>query len=156
MEINGLWMYPEFVKAEGMDLGCALMPNLGTKERVIWSSSENLVAFKHRNTTPERTEAVATFFKFLSANRANWAKIGTMPARQSLYKKGGILDMPHVAAVYPEMGDAQILVRDMFVESCNLHFQMELTKVLVAASDPREALRELSSISTRLLQQDPD
>jgi len=156
MEINGLWMYPEFAAVDDLELGCALLPNLGTEDRVVWCSSENLVVFKHRYSSPERTAACVAFFRYLSAHSQNWAKVGTLPARKSLYEDGSILDLPHVRGVYPEIGDARILIRSMFVEESLGPVLERLTKSLAGKGDPREEIREGAALSTRLLQQDPD
>ena len=156
MELNGLWMYPEFAAVEGIELGCALMPNLGSRERIVWSSSENLVVFHHRNSSPERTRACVAFFRYLSRQSENWAKVGTLPTRQSLYEGGAMAGLPHVAGVYPESGDARILIRSMFVEECLGPVLEGLMKSLAGKGDPHAEIRNGAEISTRLLQQDPD
>ena len=157
MEINGLWMYPEFADALGPDeLACVLMPNLGTGQRTVWASSENLVVFRHRYTTPGRTRACVEFFRFLSSHSENWAQVGTLPARKSLYAGDALSRLPHVAGVYPESSDAHILIRSMFVEECLGPVLEGLTKSLAGNGEPREEIRKGAATSTRLLEQDPD
>lgn len=156
MEVNGLWMLPQFEESKRLEIGCVVMPNLGTSNRVIWSSSENLVVFSHRYSSPERTRACVDFFKYLSAHSLKWAQVGTLPARRSLYNTPEMAAMPLIMSAYRDVGFTRILDRSTQVQECVTPVIEGLIKALAGKGDPRTEIQRGAEKATLLLRQDPD
>lgn len=156
MEINGIWMLPQFWSAKDLEFGCAMFPNLGGGEWKVATGSHNMVVFRTRNSSPERTRACVEFFKYMSNHSAGWAGTGALAVRKSIYEKGQISHLPHVLAVYRDMNAAVFPARSLSIDESLVPVNEGITTVLSGKGEAEKILRKATRDSTRLLRQDKD
>jgi multiple sugar transport system substrate-binding protein len=156
MEINGIWMLPQYESARGLEFGCVILPNLGSVSKQVVTGSHNLVVFSTRRTSDERTRACVEFYKYLSNHSAAWAATGAIPVRKSFFTSGQISHLPNIMSVYRDIDAAVFPTRSLFVDEALHPVNEAITRVLSGKGEPAADLRTAAAETTRLLRQDRD
>jgi multiple sugar transport system substrate-binding protein len=99
MTWDGIWMFAEWEKVEGLDYGVAPLPQIGS-EPGVWGSSHQLVVMRQSNPDDNKLHAARDFLGYLSENSLEWAGAGQVPARNSVRESAefGELETPSTLA----------------------------------------------------------
>jgi multiple sugar transport system substrate-binding protein len=132
-----------------------LMPNLGTQRRRIWMNSHNLIVFRQRRNSPERTRACLTFFKYLSDHSGQWSRSGVIPVRRSAYSSGEMARYPRIMELYRRLDEMKFSITSQAVEE-SLGPVVDGLLASLAGRDRPDGMNKAARQSSSLLRQDQD
>jgi multiple sugar transport system substrate-binding protein len=156
MVINGIWMMPQYEETPGLDFGMAILPQLGTERHRAWAGSHQLAVFRHRFSDARRTAACVRFFRFMSDNSVEWARIGAIPVRKSFFEGGAMEAVPRVGALMEDVEALDFPLRSIEQELAVGQVLEGLFNSMRTGADVEAALREGTVRANKLLSQERD
>lgn len=93
---DGIWATTSFMalkKDSGVEIGLAPLPRIGEKNK-MYTGSHNLTAVKKEGNSPEKSEAIMEFMKYLSKNSGEFAAAGQVPANKTTWGSETFKSMP--------------------------------------------------------------
>jgi multiple sugar transport system substrate-binding protein len=153
MAITGIWQTTRFADALGDDFGAGPIPQIFDQPGV-WAGSHTLAISK--DASGDTLQGVKHFISWLSANSANWAKAGQIPARNEVRDSDEFKAIPHIpdiaaqfdAARFPPPipGSAEMLGGPGGVTE-------KLLETLTGGGDPKPGLDQAAETYTQILQE---
>lgn len=153
MLINGVWQTGRLKEALGADLGGAFLPNIFGKG--AWASSQQLVTFNTKMSA-EQKSALYYFYDQLTKKSVDWAKSGSIPARQSVRDSEAFKSISITSDIAKGLNDVQLFPK--FPGASDLLFGTGAAGDAVVAhltgnTDIQKGLDDAANRYTKIIQQ---
>lgn len=149
---NGVWQTTN-TAFEGLDWEAAPVPQIGT-EKAVWSSSTHWVFPANKGQDENKTQAAATFVKWMNDNSAAWAETGELPAANDVRNDPSLVETyPNLQPFMDELEYAHYETVAPGISEANALITVALNEALTGKKTPQEALDDAKAKADQILKQ---
>lgn len=149
---NGVWQTTNSAFAD-LDWAAAPVPQIGT-EKAVWSSSTHWVFPANKGQNADKTQAAATFVKWMNDNSAGWAETGELPAANDVRNDPAIVEKyPNLQPFMDELEYAHYETVSPGIAEANALITTAINEALNGKKQPKEALDDAAKKADQILKQ---
>lgn len=149
---NGVWQTTNSA-FEDLDWVAAPVPQIGT-EKAVWSSSTHWVFPANKGQDENKTQAAATFVKWMNDHSAAWAETGELPASNNVRNDPSLAETyPNLQPFMDELEYAHYETVAPGISEANALITVALNEALTGKKSPQDALDDAKAKADLILKQ---
>lgn len=129
------------------------VPQIGT-QKAVWSSSTDWIFPANKGQDKNKTQAAATFVKWMNDHSMGWAATGEIPAANSVHNNPELVkEYPNLKPFLNELPYAHYETVSPGIQNAEAEINTAVNEAIIGQKDPQTALNDAVAQADQLLQQ---
>lgn len=149
---NGVWQTTNPALAK-VNWTAQEVPQIGT-QKAVWSSSTDWIFPANKGQDKNKTQAAATFVKWMNDHSMGWAATGEIPAANSVHNNPELVQKyPNIKPFLDELPYAHYETVSPGISNAEAEITTAVNEAILGQKDPQTALNDAVAQADQLLQQ---